>query len=150
MVAIGLGAQATGADAPVLGQPLSVATPSARTQTQVRALAETGARVEELRSSQAVVRAYVAPSGMVFGLAWQGLSAPDLEHMLGAKYQAFRAEVSREQAQQPQQQARARRGPLYVHVDNLVVEMSGHMRDHRGRAYLTDAIPANLTPAVIQ
>ncbi|MGH9480610.1 MAG: DUF2844 domain-containing protein [Terriglobales bacterium] len=152
LLATGLASQAIGADGPVLGQPIATAVAPRRPQPEVRAIAANGARVEEMRSSQGVVRAYVSASGQVFGLAWQSVAAPDLAHLLGAQYPGFQAAVRQQQLEQQQAQAQTqvRRGPLYVHAGNLVVEMSGHMRDHRGRAYLTDAIPAGLTPAVVQ
>lgn len=132
--------QAPAASLPVLGETLSAGT-SAQLRAQVREIAATGARVEEIQLDHgAVVRAYVAPSGRVFGLAWQGPTLPDLSHLLGSHYAAFQAAAARTR----------RRGPLYIHTGTLVVELSGHLRDFRGRAYLTDAIPATLTPAVVR
>ncbi|MGH9394924.1 MAG: DUF2844 domain-containing protein, partial [Terriglobales bacterium] len=87
-----------------------------------------------------VVRAFVNPSGEVFGLAWETPTVPDMAQLLGTRFAAFQQAAARSQ----------RRGPLYVHVQGMVVEMSGHMRDFRGRAYLAAAIPAPLTPAVVR
>ncbi len=132
--------QAPAASLPVLGETLAPGA-AAQLRAQERALAATGARVEEIQLDHgAVVRAYVAASGQVFGLAWQGPTLPDLAHLLGQHYAAFQRAAA----------GARRRGPLYVHSGTLVVEMSGHMRDFRGRAYLTDAIPAALTPAVVR
>lgn len=127
-LALAAGAQTLGA---------TVRTP----EGQVHALAQTGSRVEQVREATGtVIRAYIAPSGRIFGVAWQGAVVPDMSRLLGAHFAAFQA-AARAQ--------RHRRGPLYVHTGDLVVEMSGHQRDFRGRAYLVSALPSNLTPAVI-
>ena len=132
--------QAPSASLPVLGETISAGA-SAQLRAQVRAIAQSGARVEEIRLEPgSVVRVYVSSAGRVFGLAWQSPTLPDLKHLLGSHFAAFQAAAARTQ----------RRGPLYVHTGTLVVELSGHMRDFRGRAYLTDAIPATLTPAVVR
>ena len=98
--------------------------------------------VRSLRTADATeVREYVAPSGVIFGLSWQGPRLPDLKQYLGTRFAAFQAAV----AQNPR-----RRGPLYVHLGTLVVENGGQMRALHGRAFLTDALPAGVTAAVIQ
>lgn len=89
------------------------------------------------------LREYVAPSGVVFGIAWSGPAMPDMSQWLGTRFADF---------QRAAQSARAtrRHGPLYIRVGTLVVENSGHMRAFHGRAFLSDQIPATLTPAVVQ
>ena len=92
--------------------------------------------------NQIVVREYVAPSGEIFAIAWQGPGLPDLRQLLGARFAAFQQAAARS--------ARRRRGPLYVQVGSLVVENAGTMRGFHGRAYLLDRLPAHLTAAVIR
>ncbi|HEY7837768.1 MAG TPA: DUF2844 domain-containing protein [Terriglobales bacterium] len=86
------------------------------------------------------LREFVAPSGVIFGVAWTGPTVPDLQNYLGSHFSEFQAAAKKSR----------RRGPLYVHVGQLVVENSGHMRDFHGRAYLEDAIPPGTSAAVIQ
>lgn len=112
------------------------------TATERRQLtARAGYSMQEVRAaSGAAVRTYVSPAGVVFGVAWQGAAMPDMTQLLGAHFADFQAAARNH----------ARRGPLYVKVGTLVVETSGHMRALRGRAFLTDAMPAGVTAAVVQ
>ena len=79
-----------------------------------------------------VVREYVAPSGLVFGVAWEGPIMPDLESLLGRHYAAFRQAVSA---------GGHRRAPVVLRTQDLVVASGGHMRAFRGRAYLPGILP---------
>lgn len=130
---------------PVLGQTFTPtpaqAARAAQLQATTRALAAAGAHVAALldeRGNQ--VHVYTDRAGKVFGLAWQGVSMPDLRTMLGAYFAAFQQAAARPH----------RRGPLQVSVNGLVVDLGGHPRALRGRAYLKPALPGGLTPAVVQ
>ena len=130
---------------PVLGQvftpPSAQAPRTAHLQALERQLAAAGAHVAALRDGRGnQVHVYTDRAGRVFGLAWQGVSQPNLRTMLGAYFAAYRQAAARPH----------RRGPLEVTVDGLVVDLGGHPRDLRGRAYLKQAIPGGLTPAVVQ
>ncbi len=91
------------------------------------------ARIE--MPSGTVVSEYVAPSDVVFAVAWHGPKPPDLVQLLGEHY----PEVARALAARPR-----RRGPLFLRTDTVVLESQGHVRAFSGRAYL----PAALPPAV--
>ena len=88
-----------------------------------------------------VIREYVSPSGTVFAVAWESPTMPDLSTLLGSYFAAF---------QQASASSTRRHGPLYVQAGPLVVESGGRMRAFRGRAYITDLIPANLSKDVIR
>jgi len=88
-----------------------------------------------------VVREYVSPVGTVFGIAWEGPTMPDLPQLLGPYFSRF---------QQAAASSHHRRGPLFVQDGPLVVESGGHMRAFRGRAYVTNLLPSNLTKDVIR
>lgn len=104
-----------------------------------------GFAVIQLRATPGMrVREFVGPSGVIFGLAWQGSRVPDLQVFLGAHFARFQQALARQQALRPR-----RRGPLFIQVGDLVVQNGGHMRAFVGRAYLTDAIPPGLSPQVI-
>lgn len=120
---------------PVLGEPLAMARGA---QTATRQLSAASAVHEYRTADGGTVRAFTNASGAVFGIAWQTPTAPNLSQMLGQRFEAFQKAA-----------ANQRRGPLYVHTGDLVVESSGHMRDFRGRAYLAGMIPAGASPAVV-
>jgi len=85
------------------------------------------------------VREYVAANGIVFGVAWDGPTLPDLRSMLGASFDAYVAAGA------------TRRGtPLAVSNSDLVVFSSGHLRAFAGYAYLPRAVPAGVDVGIIQ
>ena len=88
-----------------------------------------------------VVREYVTPSGMVFGVSWTGPTIPDLSQLLGP-YNAEYQKTLRAQS--------VRRRGVGVHNSNLVVENSGHMRAFHGRAYLNSLLPSGVKPEIVQ
>ncbi|WP_454829408.1 DUF2844 domain-containing protein [Paraburkholderia xenovorans] len=85
------------------------------------------------------VREYVAHDGMVFGVAWEGPTLPDLKSMLGNSFDTYVAATA------------TRRGtPLAVSNSDLVVYSGGHLRAFAGHAYLPQAVPAGVDAGVIQ
>jgi hypothetical protein len=93
--------------------------------------------VHELDAGTLRVREYVSRSGVVFGVAWDGLSHPDLGMLLGSYAAAWR-EAERQTPRSPGHRHRT------VSSGNLVVERWGHMRNLHGRAW----DPALLPPRV--
>lgn len=94
--------------------------------------------IHELQSPTGMaVREYVSPAGKVFAVAWHGPSMPDLKQLLGSHFEEY------QQALQAQDQ-RARRGPIFVQLPDVVVQLGGHMRDFVGRAYLPDQLPSGV------
>jgi hypothetical protein len=94
--------------------------------------------VYEINSSSTVVREYVSPTGVIFGIAWKGLVYPDLGPLLGS----YASEYLEALRQTPRQYGRR---SLKVKTDRVVVEKWGHMRDLQGRAYVPDLIPAGVS-----
>jgi hypothetical protein len=89
--------------------------------------------------SGTLVREYVASNGMVFGVAWEGPTLPDLKTVLGASFDEYVAAGAK------------RRGtPLAVSSSDLVVYSGGHLRAFSGHAYLPQAVPAGVDVGVIQ
>ncbi|NKJ49190.1 hypothetical protein CIC12_21110 [Burkholderia sp. SG-MS1] len=85
------------------------------------------------------VREYVGRNGIVFGVAWEGPTLPDLKSMLGASFDAYVAATA------------TRRGtPLAVSNSDLVIYSGGHLRAFSGHAYLPQAVPAGVDVGVIQ
>ena len=89
--------------------------------------------------SGTVVREYVAANGMVFGVAWEGPTLPDLKTTLGAAFDRF-ATASPTRGG----------GPLAVSASDLVVYSSGHLRAFSGHAYLPQALPAGVDAGVVR
>jgi hypothetical protein len=97
----------------------------------------TGYRVHEITlPSGTSMREFVAPSGMVFAVTWQGPIRPDLRQALGQYFEPF---VSAPRAKF------ADRRHLQIQQGDLVVQMSGHMRALFGRAYLLSAVPSGVS-----
>lgn len=86
-----------------------------------------------------VVREYVGTNGIVFGVAWDGPTLPDLKTTLGAAFDQYVAAT-----------ATRRSTPLAVSNDDLVVFSGGHLRAFVGHAYLPQAVPAGVDVSVIQ
>jgi hypothetical protein len=94
--------------------------------------------IKEIVSDAITVREYISPTGIVFGLAWNGLVYPDLAKLLGPyadEYQKVMGQVPR----QP--------GSRYAHVktNRVVVDKWGHMRNLQGRAYVPDLMPQGVS-----
>ena len=94
--------------------------------------------IQEIQSESATVREYVSLSGVVFGVAWNGLVHPDLATLLGSYADEYRAAVA---------QTTRKRGVrrLRVRSEHVVVETWGHMRNLQGRAYNPALIPSGVT-----
>ena len=94
--------------------------------------------IHEIRSETITVREYVSPSGVVFGISWNGLTHPDLTPLLGSYSFEYQKALSH---------ARRQPGRRHVQVktDGVVVEKRGHMRNLRGRAYAPALIPQGVS-----
>jgi uncharacterized protein DUF2844 len=110
-------------------------------QTQIGATLRTvyGAKytMHELQvPAGTMVREYIAPTGVVFAVAWQGPSMPDLRQLLGARFDQYVAAVAAR---------RNVRGPVSMQLPGLVVQSSGHMRSFAGRAYVPESLPQGVS-----
>lgn len=96
-----------------------------------------GYSVQEISSVASQVREYLLPSGVVFGVSWNGRVNPDLTQLLGSYWNEYSV------AQQKGVRTFGRRSRK-VATPNVVVQTWGHMRNLRGRAYLPALIPAGV------
>jgi hypothetical protein len=106
-------------------------------------MVHTSYTVQEVDSDSTAVREYVSPSGIVFGIAWNGLAHPDLTQLLGSyagEYQEALRQTTRKQG----------RRHFQVKTDRIVVEKWGHMRNLRGRAYAPALIPSGVSVSDIK
>lgn len=97
--------------------------------------------------SGTVVREYLASSGTVFGVGWDGPIPPDVRQLLGPRKFAAMDEGARARNRE------GRRGPGELRpsgASNLVIDQTGHMRAFAGRAYLTDQLPTGVDANAIR
>lgn len=123
-----------------LGEPAdSVAADSkALSAVQRTTTAGSGYTVRVVESDATTVREYIAPSGIVFGIAWNGLVHPDVTKLLGA----YSVEYSQALKQSPPKPGRRQH---QVKTGRLVVEKWGHMRNLQGRAYDPNLLPPGVS-----
>ncbi len=108
----------------------------------LRVVQAQGYALHEIRTANGVVvHEYVSPAGWVFAVSWRGRVMPDLVQLLGAWYPIYRKAL---------ESAPRRRGPLVLRSGGLVVQLSGRMRAHSGRASIPGLVPAGLSPEVIR
>jgi hypothetical protein len=101
---------------------------------RVSKTARNGYTVQEIRSDSVIVREYIAPSGVVFAIAWNGLIHPDLTPLLGSYDDEYQTALRHT----PREPGRRR---LHIQTNQIVVEKWGHMRNLQGRAYIPALIP---------
>jgi len=94
--------------------------------------------VQEIKSGSTTVREYISPSGVVFGVAWNGFMRPDLTQLLGAYSNEYHEALHRI----PHNRGRRH---LDVKTGRVVVQQWGHMRNLRGRAYVPSLIPSGVS-----
>jgi Protein of unknown function (DUF2844) len=97
-----------------------------------------GYTIQTIESDAAKVREYISPSGVVFGIAWNGMSHPDLTRLLGS----YAGEYHDALRQTPHKPGRRH---LQVKTNSIVVEKWGHMRNLQGRAYVPSLIPQGVS-----
>jgi hypothetical protein len=97
-----------------------------------------GYTVEEVVADATTVREYVSPSGIVFGVAWNGYAYPDLTQLLGSYWGEYR------DARKNAPRVHGRRSQR-ISTDDVVVETWGRMRDLQGRAYVPALIPSGVS-----
>jgi hypothetical protein len=98
-----------------------------------------GYTVQEFASDATTVREYVSPSGIVFGIAWDGLTYPDLTPLLGP----YDSEYQKALRQEPRKPGLRRHHA--VRTDRVVVEKWGNLRNLQGRAYAPALIPPGVS-----
>ena len=124
------------------GTEASVKADQTRMHATLRTTATPRFIVHELESpSRMTVREYAAPSGVVFGVAWQGRAQPDLRQLLGPYFTQYVDAL---------EERRTRRAPVTVTLPELVVRAGGHMRAFTGKAWLPAELPAGVVPGDIR
>ena len=109
-----------------------------------RELARRDYNVHELTSPDGtVIREFVSPLGLVFGVTWQAPQMPNLQQVLGNHNMT---ELQQALGSRPRRHSGA---PLIVRTPNLVFVSGGHMRSFHGYAYVPSLVPASVSAGVI-
>jgi hypothetical protein len=152
MAALMIAAAPTSARASLGGDAASIQADQIHLQGHRTMKAAGSYTVHEIQGSAGtVVREYISADGKVFGVAWQGPWVPDMRQLLGSYFDQFaRANQAQAQANQAQNGARIRRGPVLIDVPGLVVQIGGHPRAFAGRAYVPEMLPSGVRAENIQ
>ena len=123
-----------------LGEPADSVAQDRKALSAARGAAtvHAGYTVQEVVSDTVTVREYISPAGIVFGIAWNGFTHPDLTPLLGS-YAGEYADAARHAKRKPG------RRHAEIKTDRIVVEKWGHMRNLQGRAYAADLIPPGVS-----
>ena len=123
-----------------LGEPADSVAKDRKAMSAARGAATVHAdyTVQEIVSDSVTVREYISAAGIVFGIAWNGLTHPDLSSLLGS-YAGEYSDALRHAQRKPG------RRHVQVKTDRIVVEKWGHMRNLQGRAYAADLIPPGVS-----
>ena len=125
-----------------LGQSMdSVISDQQHLRGELRSANRDGYTVHTISSPDGtVVKEYLSPNGVVFGISWQGPTLPSLTTLLGPYFSEFQQAAS----------GSTRRRVLNIRTEHLIVESGGHMRAFHGRAYVPALVPGNLAATVVQ
>ncbi len=122
------------------GDAASVAADAQRLEGSVQTSAGSAFTLYQISlPSGTAVNEYVAPTGTVFAVSWQGPSLPDLRQILGPGY--FSQYLAAAQTDG---------GGRLVQLPGLVVQSGGRMRAFAGRAYLPQLLPAGVAVSDIK
>ena len=90
------------------------------------------------QSSGTTIREFVNVEGLVFAVAWRGAVLPDFQALLGAHFDALKAQAEHNRA------SRKRGAPISIQTDELVLSSRGRSRQFSGYAYLPAMVPEGL------
>jgi len=114
---------------------------------QLRTRSEPGYSVQEITAANgALVREYVAPSGVVFAVSWSGRTMPNLQQTLGTYFAQYVTAAKTQRASG----RHSGHHHLEIHAPSLVVHAGGHMRQYFGLAYVPSLVPQNLSISDLQ
>jgi Protein of unknown function (DUF2844) len=137
------------ASASLGGNASSVESDRAQMNASVQVTQHDAYEIHEMQApGGTVVDEYISPEGKVFAVSWHGQFPPPMQQILGTYFQRY-SEALQGQASQSHSKMYGHR-PLNIQQQGLVVQTSGHMRAHAGRAYIPDLIPQGMTVNQIQ
>jgi hypothetical protein len=122
-----------------LGESADTVQPERKDSSAVRhtTLSRNGYTVREVASGANVLREYISPSGVVFAIAWNGVSHPDLTSQLGTYAGEYQKALRKTTGQKGKRH-------MQVKAERVIVEKWGHMRNMQGRAYIPALLPSGV------
>jgi len=106
--------------------------------TQKATIKRVGYTVQTIALDATTVREYLNAAGVVFAIAWDGITHPDFDTILGSYASEYW------NAKQARQRRHGQKR-LKIQAQRVVVETWGHMRNLQGRAYLPALLPEGVT-----
>ena len=129
----------------------SVLNDQARMKGTLRSVDKQTYVMHEITASYgAKVREYVSPSGVVFGVAWDGQFPPNFDQLLGPYFQQVQQASAQQKAADEANGQIRRRGPAVIQTPGIVFSQSGHMHSYHGVAYIPQSIPQGVTASDIR
>ena len=100
--------------------------------------------VHEVVNPGLTLREYTDKDGVIFAVAWDGLSQPDLAPILGSYFEDFSQNIS--QSPKPF----GRKSQSEVQGEKVTVVKWGHMRSAHGKAFVAAKLPEGVKAEDIQ
>ena len=91
-----------------------------------------------------MVKEFVSPAGLVFGVAWQTPRMPNLQQLLGSNITELQVTLQSKTPRPPTG------GPLIVRTPKLVFVSGGHLRSFHGYAYIRSLVPGGVSAEVVR
>ncbi len=136
------------ASASLGGNVSTVETDRAQMNAHVQVTQHDSYEVHEIQMpGGTVVDEYVSADGTVFAVSWHGQFPPPMQQILGTYFKQYSAALQTQSSAQPKMYGHR---PLNIQQPGLVVETSGHMRAHAGRAYIPGLLPQGIAVNQIQ
>ena len=100
--------------------------------------------VHEVVNPGLTLREYTDKEGVIFAVAWDGISQPDLAPILGSYFEDFSQNIS----QSPK--TFGRKAQSEVRGEKVTVVKWGHMRSAHGKAFVAAKLPEGVKAEDIQ
>jgi len=129
----------------VLGQyESSVSVDQQYLRSEDRVQAFQAYKVHQLTTTNGtIVREYISPKGLVFGVAWQAPFMPSMQQLLGSY-------ITKLQTATPTQTHVQHMRGVIVKTNDFVFVNHGHLRLWKGSAYVPSLIPSNVSVEVVR
>ena len=106
-------------------------------KAQLHTTSVAGYTVHEITTpSGTTLREYIAPSGQVFAVSWNGPVLPDFRQALGRYFDQYHSSAS---------SPRVGRRQMVIQGTDFVVHSYGRMRAFHGNAYVPSLLPPNFS-----
>jgi hypothetical protein len=100
--------------------------------------------IKEILVGGTTVREYISKDGHIFGIAWKGVSHPNLRILLGGYAAGYHRDVKERRPQHRHRRHYCR------NANGITVQKWGRMRKNQGRAYIEKLLPTGVKPDEIK